>query len=162
MPTATDSDVYARYQVRMAEMRESLRIVEQVLDTLPGGPVMSTDPKIGWPAKLALGPDGLGNSPAHVQHIMGESMEALIHHFKQVTEGIKVPRGEVYVPVESPRGELGYHVVSDGGNLPYRVHVRDPSFANLQTGTPMAIGVLVADIIAVMSSIDPVLGGVDR
>jgi NADH-quinone oxidoreductase subunit D len=162
VPTATDSDVYARYQVRMAEMRESLRIVEQVLDTLPGGPVMSTDPKIGWPAKLALGPDGLGNSPAHVQHIMGESMEALIHHFKQVTEGIKVPRGEVYVPVESPRGELGYHVVSDGGNLPYRVHVRDPSFVNLQTGTPMSIGLLVADIIAVMSSIDPVLGGVDR
>ena len=98
VPTATGSDVYARYQVRLAEMRESLRIVEQVLDSLPGGPVMSTDPKIGWPAKLALGPDGLGNSPAHVQHIMGESMEALIHHFKQVTEGIKVPRGEVYVP----------------------------------------------------------------
>jgi NADH-quinone oxidoreductase subunit D len=162
VPTATGSDVYARYQVRLAEMRESLRIVEQVLDTLPGGPVMSTDPKIGWPARLALGPDGLGNSPAHVQHIMGESMEALIHHFKQVTEGIKVPRGEVYVPVESPRGELGYHVVSDGGNLPYRVHVRDPSFVNLQTGTPMSIGLLVADVIAAMSSIDPVLGGVDR
>jgi NADH-quinone oxidoreductase subunit D len=162
VPTATGSDVYARYQVRLAEMRESLRIVEQVLDSLPGGPVMSTDPKIGWPAKLALGPDGLGNSPAHVQHIMGESMEALIHHFKQVTEGIKVPRGEVYVPVESPRGELGYHVVSDGGNLPYRVHVRDPSFVNLQTGTPMSIGLLVADVIAAMSSIDPVLGGVDR
>jgi NADH-quinone oxidoreductase subunit D len=145
VPTATGSDVYARYQ-----------------DSLPDGPVMSTDPKVGWPAKLALGPDGLGNSPAHVQHIMGESMEALIHHFKQVTEGIKVPRGEVYVPIESPRGELGYHVVSDGGNLPYRVHVRDPSFVNLQTGTPMAIGLLVADVIAAMSSIDPVLGGVDR
>jgi NADH-quinone oxidoreductase subunit D len=154
--------VYARYQVRLAEMRESLRIVEQVLDSLPDGPAMSTDPKVGWPAKLALGPDGLGNSPAHVQHIMGESMEALIHHFKQVTEGIKVPRGEVYVPIESPRGELGYHVVSDGSNLPYRVHVRDPSFVNLQTASEMTLGLLVADVIAALSSTDPVLGGVDR
>jgi len=162
VPTATGSDVYARYQVRLAEMRESLRIVEQVVDSLPDGPVMSTDPKVGWPAKLALGPDGLGNSPAHVQHIMGESMEALIHHFKQVTEGIKVPRGEVYVPIESPRGELGYHVVSDGSNLPYRVHVRDPSFVNLQTASEMTLGLLVADVIAALSSTDPVLGGVDR
>jgi len=162
VPTATGSDVYARYQVRLAEMRQSLRIVEQVLDSLPGGPVMIEDPKVGWPARLALGPDGLGNSPAHVNHIMGESMEALIHHFKMVTEGFKVPAGEVYVTVESPRGELGYHVVSDGSNLPYRVHVRDPSFVNLQTGGPMAEGLLVADVIAAMSSIDPVLGGVDR
>jgi NADH-quinone oxidoreductase subunit D len=162
VPTATGSDVYARYQVRMAEIRESLRIVEQVLDSLPGGPVMISDPKVGWPARLALGPDGLGNSPAHVNHIMGESMEALIHHFKMVTEGFKVPPGEVYVTVESPRGELGYHVVSDGSNLPYRVHVRDPSFVNLQTGGPMVKGLLVADVIAAMSSIDPVLGGVDR
>jgi len=162
VPTATGSDVYARYQVRLAEMRQSLRIVEQVLDSLPGGPVMIQDPKVGWPARLALGPDGLGNSPAHVNHIMGESMEALIHHFKMVTEGFKVPAGEVYVTVESPRGELGYHVVSDGGNLPYRVHVRDPSFVNLQTGGPMVEGLLVADVLAAMSSIDPVLGGVDR
>jgi NADH-quinone oxidoreductase subunit D len=162
VPTATGSDAYARYQVRVAEIRESLRIVEQVLDTLPTGPVMIEDPKVGWPARLALGPDGLGNSPAHVNHIMGESMEALIHHFKMVTEGFKVPAGEVYVTVESPRGELGYHVVSDGGNLPYRVHVRDPSFVNLQTGGPMVKGLLVADVIAAMSSIDPVLGGVDR
>jgi NADH-quinone oxidoreductase subunit D len=163
VPTATGGDVYARYQVRLAEMRQSLRIVEQVLDSLPDGPVMVEDPKIAWPARLALGPDGLGNSPAHVRHIMGESMEALIHHFKMVTEGFKVPRGEVYVPVESPRGELGYHVVSDGGNLPYRVHVRDPSFVNLQSAPPMMEGrLLVADIIAALSSIDPVLGGVDR
>jgi NADH-quinone oxidoreductase subunit D len=162
VPTATDSDVYARYLVRIAEMRESLKIVGQVLDSLPGGPVMHPDPKIGWPARLALGPDGLGNSPAHVQHIMGESMEALIHHFKMVTEGVKVPAGEVYTTVESPRGELGYHVVSDGGNLPYRVHVRDPSFVNLQAVPVMMPGLLVADIIAALSSTDPVLGGVDR
>jgi NADH-quinone oxidoreductase subunit D len=162
VPTATGSDAYARYQVRLAEMRESLRIVEQVLDSLPEGPVMVDDPKVAWPARLALGPDGLGNSPAHVRHIMGESMEALIHHFKMVTEGFKVPRGEVYVPVEGPRGELGYHVVSDGSNLPYRVHVRDPSFANLQAAGPMMQGLLVADVIAALASIDPILGGVDR
>jgi NADH-quinone oxidoreductase subunit D len=162
VPTASSSDVYARYQVRIAEMRESLKIVEQVLDSLPEGPVMVADPKIAWPARLALGPDGLGNSPAHVQHIMGESMEALIHHFKMVTEGFKVPAGEVYTTVESPRGELGYHVVSDGGNLPYRVHVRDPSFVNLQAVKVMMPGLLMADIIAALSSIDPVLGGVDR
>jgi NADH-quinone oxidoreductase subunit D len=89
-------------------------------------------------------------------------MEALIHHFKMVTEGFKVPRGEVYVPVEGPRGELGYHVVSDGSNLPYRVHVRDPSFANLQAAGPMMQGLLVADVIAALASIDPILGGVDR
>jgi NADH-quinone oxidoreductase subunit D len=162
VPTADSSDVYARYQIRIAEMRESLKIIEQVLDAMPSGPVMLADPKVGWPARLALGPDGLGNSPAHVQHIMGESMEALIHHFKMVTEGIKVPAGEVYVTVESPRGELGYHVVSDGGNLPYRVHVRDPSFVNLQTVPVMMNGLLVADLIAALSSTDPVLGGVDR
>jgi NADH-quinone oxidoreductase subunit D len=162
VPTVDTSDVYARYQIRVAEMRESLKIIEQVLDAMPSGPVMLSDPKVGWPAKLALGPDGLGNSPAHVQHIMGESMEALIHHFKMVTEGFKVPEGEVYVTVESPRGELGYHVVSDGSNLPYRVHVRDPSFVNLQAVPVMMNGLLVADLIAALSSTDPVLGGVDR
>jgi NADH-quinone oxidoreductase subunit D len=162
VPTATGADVYARYQLRVAEIRESLKIVEQVLDTLPAGPTMHPDPKIGWPARLALGPDGLGNSPEHVRHIMGESMEALIHHFKMVTEGFKVPPGEVYVPVESPRGELGYHVVSDGGNLPYRVHVRDPSFVNLQAVPAMVVGGLVADVIAAVSSADPVMGGADR
>ncbi len=162
VPTATGADVYARYQLRVAEIRESLEIVEQVLDSLPVGPTMHPDPKIGWPARLALGPDGLGNSPEHVRHIMGESMEALIHHFKMVTEGFKVPPGEVYVPVESPRGELGYHVVSDGGNLPYRVHVRDPSFVNLQAVPAMVVGGLVADVIAAVSSSDPVMGGADR
>jgi NADH-quinone oxidoreductase subunit D len=162
VPTADGADAYARYQVRIAEMRESLRIVEQVLASLPSGPVMHPDPKIGWPARLALGPDGLGNSQEHVRHIMGESMEALIHHFKMVTEGFKVPPGEVYVPVESPRGELGYHVVSDGGNLPYRVHVRDPSFVNLQAVPHMVVGGLVADVVVALSSVDPVMGGVDR
>jgi NADH-quinone oxidoreductase subunit D len=162
VPTATGADVYTRYQLRVAEIRESLRIVEQVLDSLPAGPTMHPDPKIGWPARLALGPDGIGNSQEHVRHIMGESMEALIHHFKMVTEGFKVPPGEVYLPVESPRGELGYHVVSDGGNLPYRVHVRDPSFANLQAVPPMVVGGLVADVIAAVSSVDPVMGGADR
>jgi NADH-quinone oxidoreductase subunit D len=162
VPIAEASDTYARYQVRVAEIRQSIRIVDQVVDSLPGGPIQVDDPKLAWPAKLSLGPDGLGNSPAYVSHIMGESMEALIHHFKLVTEGIKVPPGEVYVAVESPRGELGYHVVSDGGNLPYRVHVRDPSFVNLQAVPEMVTGGLVADTIAALSSVDPVLGGVDR
>jgi NADH-quinone oxidoreductase subunit D len=162
VPVATESDVYARYEVRVAEMRESLRIIEQVLDDLPDGPVMWADPKVGWPAKLTLGPDGLGNSPQHVAHIMGESMEALIHHFKMVTEGVKVPAGEVYTTVESPRGELGYHVVSDGGNMPYRVHVRDPSFVNLQAVPDMLRGHMIADVISALSSVDPIMGGVDR
>ena len=162
VPVGTGADAYTRYQLRIAEMRESLSIVEQVLDSLPEGPIMHPDPKIGWPARLALGPDGLGNSPEHVRHIMGESMEALIHHFKMVSEGFKVPSGEVYVPVESPRGELGYHVVSDGGNLPYRVHVRDPSFVNLQAIPRMVVGGLIADVIAAVSSTDPVMGGADR
>jgi NADH-quinone oxidoreductase subunit D len=162
VPIAEASDTYARYQVRVAEIRESIKIVDQVLDSMPGGPIQVEDPKLAWPAKLSLGPDGLGNSPAYVSHIMGESMEALIHHFKLVTEGIKVPAGEVYVAVESPRGELGYHVVSDGGNLPYRVHVRDPSFVNLQSVPDMVEGALMADTIAALSSVDPVLGGVDR
>ena len=113
-------------------MRESLKIVAQVLDRLEPGPVMVADRKIAWPAQLALGPDGLGNSLDHVKKIMGQSMESLIHHFKLVTEGFRVPPGQVYVPVESPRGELGYHVVSDGGTRPFRVHVREPSFVNLQ------------------------------
>jgi NADH-quinone oxidoreductase subunit D len=93
---------------------------------------------------------------------MGESMEALIHHFKLVTEGFKVPVGEVYVPIESPRGELGYHVVSTGGTKPWRVHVRDPSFINLQSVPHMVQGGLIADVIAAVASVDPVMGGVDR
>lgn len=162
VPTAEAGDSFARYLVRMAEMRESLGIVSQAASELPGGPIMVEDPKIAWPARLALGPDGLGNSLDYIRTIMGESMEALIHHFKLVTEGFKVPAGEVYVPVESPRGELGYHVVSAGGNKPWRVHVRDPSFVNLQSVPYLVQGGLVADVISVIASVDPVMGGADR
>ena len=162
MPTHDASDCFGRYVVRLAEMRQSLRIVRQVIDDLPGGRVMVEDPKIAWPAQLQLGPDGLGNSPDYIRKIMGESMEALIHHFKLVTEGFKVPVGEVYVPIESPRGELGYHVVSTGGTKPWRVHVRDPSFINLQSVPHMVRGGLIADVIAAVASVDPVMGGVDR
>ncbi len=125
-------------------------------------PVMIEDAKIGWPARLALGPDGLGPAPDHIAHIMGQSMEALIHHFKLVTEGFRVPAGQVYAAIESPRGELGCHVVSDGGTRPFRVHVRDPSFNNLQSLPAMAEGGLVADVIPAVASVDPVMGGVDR
>jgi NADH-quinone oxidoreductase subunit D len=162
VPTSLDCDNWARYLVRMDEMRESLKIIEQVLDRLAPGPVMIEDKKIAWPAQLALGPDGMGNSIEHIRKIMGTSMEALIHHFKLVTEGFRVPAGQVYSPVESPRGELGYHMVSDGGTRPFRVHVRDPSFVNLQALPAMTEGSLLADVIASVASIDPVMGGVDR
>ena len=162
VPTSTDCDVYSRYELRMQEMRESLKIVQQALDRLRPGPIMVADKKIAWPSQLALGPDGLGNSLDHVRRIMADSMEALIHHFKLVTEGFRVPAGQVYVPIESPRGELGYHVVSDGTNRPHRVHVRDPSFVNLQAVPAMVEGGLIADVIAAVASVDPVMGGVDR
>ena len=160
--TADTCDSYGRYRIRVDEMKESLRIIEQCLERLAPGPVMVEDPKIAWPAQLALGSDGLGNSLEHIRHIMGESMEALIHHFKLVTEGFRVPPGQVYATVESPRGELGYHMVSDGGTRPYRVHVRDPSFNNLQAVPAMCEGGMVADVIAAVASLDPVMGGVDR
>jgi NADH-quinone oxidoreductase subunit D len=162
VPTENTADAYGRYLVRLHEMGESVKIVEQALDRLRPGPIMVADRKIAWPAQLALGADGMGNSLEHIREIMGTSMEALIHHFKLVTEGIRVPAGQVYIAVESPRGELGYHVVSDGGTRPYRVHVREPSFVNLQSVPPMCEGGLIADVIAAVSSIDPVMGGVDR
>ena len=162
VPTATTADVWGRYQVRIAEMRESLKIVEQALDRLEPGPVMIEDRKIAWPAQLAIGVDGMGNSLEHVAKIMGQSMESLIHHFKLVTEGFRVPPGQVYVAIESPRGELGVHAVSDGGTRPYRVHYRDPSFVNLQALPAMAEGAILADVIAGGASLDPVMGGVDR
>jgi NADH-quinone oxidoreductase subunit D len=162
VPVRTTGDVWARYHVRLGEMRESLRIVEQALDRLKPGPVMIEDKKIAWPAQLALGADGLGNSLEHVRKIMGQSMEALIHHFKLVTEGFRVPAGQVYVPIESPRGEMGFHLISDGGTRPYRVHVRDPSFVNLQAFPAMVEGAPIADVIAAGASLDPVMGGVDR
>jgi len=159
------ADAYGRFRIRLAEMWESLRIVEQAakrLEGLDGAPVMVADKKIAWPAQLAIGSDGMGNSLDHIRHIMGESMEALIHHFKLVTEGFRVPPGQAYAAVESPRGELGAHVVSDGGTRPYRVHFRDPSFTNLQATSVMAEGGMVADVIVAIASIDPVMGGVDR
>jgi NADH-quinone oxidoreductase subunit D len=163
VPIAQGADAYARYRVRLEEMRESMRIVEQCLERLEEpGPVMIDDPKVAWPSKLSVGPDGIGNDPAYLSHIMEESMEALIHHFKMVTQGVEVPAGEVYQAVESPRGELGFYVVSDGGHKPYRVKIRDPSFVNLQATAKMVEGYLVADAIAAIASIDPVMGGVDR
>ena len=164
VPVRTEGDAYARYVVRIEEMRQSLRIVGQAMDRLEDtpGPVMVDDPKVGWPPRLSVGPDGIGNDPVYLRHIMEESMEALIHHFKMVTQGVQVPAGEVYSAVESPRGELGYFLVSDGGNRPDRVKIRDPSFANLQA-LPAAIeGYLIADLIAAIASFDPVMGGVDR
>jgi NADH-quinone oxidoreductase subunit D len=162
VPTETTADAWGRFRVRMNEMWESMKIIDQALDKLEPGPVMVTDRKVGWPAQLALGSDGLGNSLDHVKKIMGTSMEALIHHFKLVTEGFRVPAGQVYVAIENPRGELGAHVVSDGGTRPYRVHVRDPGFVNLQSASAMCEGSLIADAIAAVASIDPVMGGVDR
>ena len=162
VPTSTDADAYARYLLRVEEMHQSLKIVAQCLDKLEPGPVMVEDPKIAWPAQLSIGADGMGNSLEHVRKIMGQSMEALIHHFKLVTEGFAVPPGQAYVPVESPRGELACHLVSDGGTRPLRVHIRDPSFVNLQSFPAMSEGGLVADVIAAVASIDPVIGGVDR
>ncbi|MFM9449663.1 NADH-quinone oxidoreductase subunit D [Streptomyces europaeiscabiei] len=162
VPTADTCDSYGRFLIRLEEMRQSLRIVEQCLDRLQPGPVMVGDKKIAWPAQLALGPDGLGNSLDHIKKIMGTSMEALIHHFKLVTEGFRVPPGQAYTAIESPKGELGVHVVSDGGTRPFRVHYRDPSFTNLQAMAAMCEGGQVADVIVAVASIDPVMGGVDR
>jgi NADH-quinone oxidoreductase subunit D len=164
VPLSTEADSYARYRLRVAEMRESLKIVEQALDRLlaDAGPVMVEDPKVAWPARLSVGPDGIGNDEAYLRHIMEESMESLIHHFKMVTQGVRVPEGEVYTAVESPRGELGYYVVSNNEHRPYRVKIRDPSFVNLQAVPTMVEGGLIADAIAVIASLDPVMGGVDR
>jgi NADH-quinone oxidoreductase subunit D len=162
VPTSNSADVWGRYEVRLAEIRESLKIIQQALDRLEPGPIMVADRKIAWPAQLAVGADGMGNSLEHVAKIMGQSMESLIHHFKLVTEGFRVPPGQVYVQIEHPRGELGVHAVSDGGSHPYRVHYRDPSFVNLQAIPAMAEGALLADVIAGGASLDPVMGGCDR
>ena len=162
VPTQETGDNFARYQVRIAEMRESIKICVQALEKLQPGPVMVADKKIAWPAQLALGGDGLGQSFAHIKEIMSTSMEALIHHFKLVTEGFRVPAGQVYAPIESPKGELGFHLVSGGGTRPHRVHFREPSFVNLQATSPMCEGSLIADVVASVASIDPVMGGVDR
>jgi NADH-quinone oxidoreductase subunit D len=146
IPVGTTGDNYDRYRVRMAEMRESAKIVEQALDGLPEGPYITDDRKIALPPR----------------HELATSMEALIHHFKLVTEGFRVPPGEAYVPIESPRGELGCFVVSDGSSKPARVHMRDPSFVNLQSLKQMGEGTLIADLIACVAMLDPILGGIDR
>ena len=146
VPTAIEGDVYARYRVRMAEMRESVKIVRQLAWQMPSGDFKNMDPKLMPPPRSEL----------------NRSMEAVIHHFKIMTQGYKVPAGEAYTAVESPRGELGVYVVSDGGTSPFRCHVRDPSFVNLQSLGPMTIGGLVADLIASIASVDPIMGGVDR
>jgi NADH-quinone oxidoreductase subunit D len=159
------SDAYGRFRVRLDEMWESLKIVKQATDRLEassGQPVMIDDPKIAWPATLALGPDGQGNSHEHIKAIMGESMEALIHHFKLVTEGFRVPAGQAYVPIESPKGEIACHVVSDGGTRPFRVHMRDPGFNHLQSVPIQCEGGMIADVVVAIGSLDPVMGGVDR
>jgi NADH-quinone oxidoreductase subunit D len=155
-------DSYGRFRIRLEEMKQSMRIVEQCLERLEPGPVMVADKKIAWPSQLSVGSDGIGNSHEHIRTIMGESMEALIHHFKLVTEGFRVPAGQVYSPVESPRGELGVHLVSEGGTRPWRAHFRDPSFNNLQAVPAMSEGGQVADVVVAVAGIDPVMGGVDR
>jgi NADH-quinone oxidoreductase subunit C/D len=144
--TATEGDSYARYQVRLEEMRQSLRIIEQGLNNLPDGPVWTADRKMALPPRQEL----------------DTSMEAVIHHFKLNTEGFIPPRGEVYECVEGPRGEMGHYLVSDGSAKPYRVHMRTPSFVNLQATNVMARGQLISDLIIVIGTIDVVLGDVDR
>ena len=146
VPIHQDGDVYARYLVRMAEMRESVKLVRQLAETMPDGDFKNMDPKLMPPPREEL----------------NRSMEAVIHHFKLVTQGYTVPEGEAYTTVESPRGELGCYAISDGGTSPFRVHVRDPSFVNLQCLPVMVEGGFLADLIAAIASIDPVLGGVDR
>lgn len=165
VPVATEADSWSRVVLRMEECYQSMKIIEQTLDRLQKigpGPVMVGDKKIAWPAQLAIGSDGMGNSLDHIKEIMGTSMEALIHHFKLVTEGFRVPAGQVFQTVEHPRGELGVHLVSDGGTRPYRAHFRDPSFNNLQAVSIMCEGGQVADVVVAVASLDPVLGGVDR
>jgi NADH-quinone oxidoreductase subunit D len=146
VPTHTDSDTYARYLVRMEEMRQSLRIVQQAMDKMPFGPVRSNNRKYVPPPRSEL----------------STSMEAVIHHFKLWTEGFTPPKGAVYMAVESPRGELGVYLESDGGPKPFRVHWRTPSFTNLQVLPLLAKGVFVADLVALIGTIDIVLGDVDR
>ncbi len=163
--TWNTNDAYGRFRIRLGEMWESLKIVEQCYDRLAksaGMPVMVDDPKIAWPAQLTVAADGQGNSNEHIKHIMGESMEALIHHFKTVTEGFRVPPGQAYAAIENPKGELGCHIVSDGGTRPYRVHMRDPGFNHLQAAPAMCEGSMISDVVVAVASIDPVLGGVDR
>jgi len=142
----TVGDTWDRYMVRLNEILQSIRIVRQVVERMPEGPYRALDPKVTPPPRARI----------------DESMEALIHHFKLYTEGIRVPAGETYAAIESPRGEIGCYLVSDGSARPYRMHIRGPSFANLQSLPVMLRGALIADAIAIISSVDPVMGEVDR
>jgi NADH-quinone oxidoreductase subunit D len=146
IPIGTVGDNYDRYAVRMAEMYESVKIIDQALAGLPEGPYITTDRKVALPPR----------------HELATSMEALIHHFKLVTEGLRVPPGEAYNPIEGPRGELACFVRSDGSSKPARVHMRDSSFINLQAFSQMAEGAYIADMIATLAMLDPILGGIDR
>jgi NADH-quinone oxidoreductase subunit D len=146
VPVGTIGDNYDRFAVRVAEMRQSVRIIEQAIDGLPEGPWITDDRKVALPPR----------------HELATSMEALIHHFKLVTEGFRVPPGEVYYPIEGPRGELGAFVRSDGSSKPARVHMRDPSFVNLQATKAMVQDSYIADLIATLAMMDPILGGIDR
>jgi NADH-quinone oxidoreductase subunit D len=146
IPVGTVGDNYDRYAVRVQELRESVKIIDQALDGLPEGPFITEDRKVALPPR----------------HELATSMEALIHHFKLVTEGFRVPPGEVYYPIEGPRGEYGCFVRSDGSSKPARVHMRDPSFVNLQATAPMVRDAYIADTIATLAMLDPILGGVDR
>jgi NADH-quinone oxidoreductase subunit D len=146
IPVGTQGDNYDRYAVRLAEMKESVAIVRQALDGLPEGDHITDDRKVALPPR----------------HELATSMEALIHHFKLVTEGFRVPPGEVYHPIEGPRGELACFIRSDGSSKPARVHMRDPSFVNLQATAPMVRGAYIADLIATLAMLDPILGGIDR
>jgi NADH-quinone oxidoreductase subunit D len=146
IPVGTKGDNWDRYAVRVAEIYESCKIIEQALDGLPEGPHIADDRKVVLPPR----------------HELATSMEALIHHFKLVTEGFRVPPGEAYYPIESPRGELGCFVRSDGSSKPARVHMRDPSFVNLQATAPMVRDSYLADLIATLAMLDPILGGIDR
>ncbi|HTU31705.1 MAG TPA: NADH dehydrogenase (quinone) subunit D [Solirubrobacteraceae bacterium] len=146
IPVGTVGDNYDRYRVRQAELYESTKIISQALEGLPEGPHITTDRKVALPPR----------------HELATSMEALIHHFKLVTEGFRVAPGEVYHAIESPRGELGCFVRADGSSKPARVHMRDPSFHNMQCLEPMVDGAYVADLIAALAMLDPIIGGVDR
>ena len=146
VPVGTNGDNYDRFSVRMQEMKESVKIIEQAVAMLPEGPTMVDDRKVALPPR----------------HELATSMEALIHHFKLVTEGFRVPPGEVYYPVEGPRGEYGCFVRSDGSSKPARVHMRDPSFVNLQAFGPMVKDSYIADLVATVAMLDPIIGGVDR
>jgi len=142
----TYGDNFDRYSVRLNEIRESIKMIRQIADMMPPGDYRIQDRKVTPPPRARI----------------DESMEALIHHFKIFTEGFRVPEGEVYVAIESPRGELGCYMVSDGTSKPYRMHIRGPSFVNLQALPLLLRGGLMADAVAVISSVDPVMGEVDR